>query len=132
MEPPFLAVDPGETRIGLAVSDPTGTVARPLTVIEHVSRTRDAERIAEAAAQAAAQGILVGVALDADGRQGAQARRALRLVEALRSVSGIPVATWDESFSTQTAGLQGGTAALDARAAAVILQDFLDHGQDQP
>ena len=119
-----LAVDPGEVRIGLAISDPTCVIARPLKVLKHVSRQVDAEAIlAEAAAQEAGT-ILVGMALDMEGKVGPQARRALRLVEVLRSLSDLPVVTWDESGSTLAAGKQD--AFIDARAAAFILQEYLN------
>jgi putative Holliday junction resolvase len=119
-----MAVDPGEVRIGLAISDPTGTIARPLKVIRHTARREDAEAIlAEAEAQEAST-IVVGLALDMEGKIGPQARRAMRLVEMLRSLSNLEIDAWDESGSTQAAGRRD--ADLDARAAAVILQEYLD------
>jgi putative Holliday junction resolvase len=126
----ILAVDPGERRLGLAVSDPTGSIARPLTVLGHASRRRDAEAIVQTAVEQEAERIVVGLALDVEGNVGPQARRALRLIEALRALTSIPVETWDESGSTQAAavGCPKGTS-LDARAAAVILQEFLDAHQ---
>ena len=119
-----LAVDPGEVRIGLAISDPLCMIARPLKVIQHASRQKDAEAIlAEAEAQEVGT-IVVGIALDMEGDVGPQARRALRLVEVLRSLSDLAVVTWDESGSTVAAGKPD--ALIDARAAAVILQEYLD------
>lgn len=127
----ILAVDPGEVRLGLAISDPTGSIARPLTVLRHVSRDRDVEAIVRTAVEQDAERIVVGLALDAEGRVGPQARRALRLVKALLARTPIPVGTWDESGSTQTAAAIGRprNALLDARAAAVILQEYLDAQQ---
>jgi putative Holliday junction resolvase len=123
----MLAVDPGEARLGIAVSDPTGTIARPLLVIRHFSRAQDAEQIAHIADEQHAGTILVGLALDQEGRIGPQARRAVRLVEALRAITSIPVETWDESGSTLAARRgERDDSLLDARAAAVFLQDFLD------
>lgn len=123
----FLAVDPGEVRIGLAISDPTGLIATPLGVISHKTRKLDARMIAETAAEHSAEAIVVGVPLDLEGQAGPQARRALRLVEALKIETDIPIDTWDESGSTLTArSLKGTTQDLDARAAAVILQEYLD------
>jgi putative Holliday junction resolvase len=119
-----LAVDPGEVRIGLAVSDPTGLIARPLKVLLHSSRGEDAAAIAAEAAAQEASAIVVGLALDMEGEVGPQARRALRLVEAIRSHTDIPIVTWDESGSSQAAGKQD--ALSDARAAAHILQEYLD------
>lgn len=122
-----LAVDPGEARLGLAISDPTGLVARPLQVITHKSRQQDARDIARTAAEHAAETIVVGVALGQDGETGPQARRALRLIEALKTETDLPIDTWDESGSTQKAiSLDGRKGGLDARAAAVILQEYLD------
>lgn len=125
-----LAVDPGEERIGLAISDPSGTIARPLAVVHHQSRSVDAQRIAAAAQEHDVQRIVVGVALDRDGRAGPQARRALRLVAQLRQATTLEIATWDESGSTlQAQRMTHAAAPLDARAAAVILQEFLDAQQ---
>ncbi len=124
-----MAVDPGEARIGLAVSDPLRIIARPLKVIEHVSRQKDAEGILAEAIALEVGTIVVGIALDLEGEVGPQARRALRLVEILRSQTDIPVMTWDESGSTQAAGAHD--EFIDARAAAVILQEFLDSDDRQ-
>ncbi len=122
-----LAVDPGDKRIGVAVSDPTRTVARPLTVLEHTSRDRDALAIGQLAAEHEAALILIGLPLDLEGEIGPQARKALRLADAVRGVSEIEVRTWDESESTvDAAASSASNLPLDARAAAVILQDFLD------
>ena len=122
-----LAVDPGEARLGLAVSDPTRTIARPLRVFEHQSREADSDAIIAEAERQEAEVIVVGLALDQDGQVGPQARRALRLVDALRGKSALPIETWDESGSTIEASRSvGRTAGVDARAAAVILQVYLD------
>ncbi len=124
--PRILAVDPGESRIGLAVSDPTGTIARPLRIVRHASRAADAEAILLSARESDADRIVVGVAYDMQGA-GPQARRALRLVAALRERTSIPIEPWDESGSTQAARPSRGPGDPDdARAAAVILQDYLD------
>jgi len=122
-----LAVDPGNVRIGLAISDPTGTIARPLSILHHTSRHEDAIAILKAAAEYGAALILVGVALDQEGEVGPQARIALRLVDVLREEGDLPVITWDESGSTQAAKRgPRGDKLLDARAAAVILQEYLN------
>jgi len=124
----ILAVDPGDTRIGLAISDPSGTIARPLVVIEHVSRQSDAQRIVQYAVEYDAEVILVGIALDASGQIGHQARKELRLVDALRTITEVEIETWDETDSTQTALQLAGKRdnMTDARAAAVILQEYLN------
>ena len=122
-----LAVDPGNVRIGLAISDPTGTIARPLSILHHTSRQENAVAILKAAAEHEAALILVGVALDLEGEVGPQARKALRLVDVLREEGDLPVMTWDESGSTQAAKRgPRGDKLLDARAAAVILLEYLN------
>lgn len=122
-----LAVDPGEARIGLALSDPLGVVARPLRVLQHTSRAQDAQAIAHIAHENDVAKVLVGVALDQEGEVGHQARRNLRLVEALQQATEIPIETWDETGTTLRALEIGGDDDLvDARAAALMLQEYLD------
>lgn len=131
----ILAVDPGEKRIGIAVSDTTGTIASPLTVIHHVSRSVDAARIADLANEYQIGLIIIGKAYDEDGLPTPASRRADRLAEAIRQQSSTPQKMWDESFSTQNARqaqIQMGTPRrkrhghLDKLAATVILQSYLD------
>jgi putative Holliday junction resolvase len=123
----ILAVDPGDKRHGLAISDPTGLIARPLLVLEHTSRAADAREIILAAENHEAGMILVGIPYDSEGMPGPQARKALRLVEALCETATIPILTWDESGSTQAAlQIHKADQHLDARAAAVILQEYLN------
>lgn len=127
MKSPVLSVDPGEVRIGLAISDPTRTIARPLEVMRHTSRAADVLAILERVARHGAGAIVVGVALNSEGEVGPQARRGLRMAEALRRQTSVPVQTWDESGSTQAARRGGrDDPMLDARAAAVILQEYLN------
>ncbi len=127
MKAPVLAIDPGEVRLGIAISDPTGVIARPDRVIRHVSREKDAEAIVRIARENQVASILVGLAMDQEGQIGPQARRAVRLVEAIRGLTALPVETWDESGSTLTAPRHGTRdRLLDARAAAVFLQDYLN------
>lgn len=125
-----LAVDTGGVRIGIAISDPTGTLARPLTVIKHTSRKLDVERVAALAEQHGANRIVVGIPYGIEEPIGHQARAALRFVEALQSASPVEVHTWDESGSTQAAeSAARAHESLDAVAAAVILQEYLDAQQ---
>ena len=127
----ILAVDPGEVRLGLAISDLTGTIARPLLVFKHISRGEDARRILELASEHDVAKILVGVALDMEGEVGSQARKGIRLADALRDKGDLPVLTWDESGSTQAAQRnRGRDPMLDARAAAFFLQEYLDAQKD--
>lgn len=131
----ILAVDPGEKNIGLAISDPSGTIANPLTVLHHISRPVDAAQIAALAAEHGAVRIIVGQSLDDEGQPTPQSRSASRLAAAIRTQTAIPVDMWDESGSTQAAraarlamgaprSKRGGH--LDQIAATVILQTYLD------
>lgn len=137
----ILAVDPGEKRIGLAVSDPTGTIANPIAVIKHVSRPVDAAAIAQVAREHDVSRIIVGETLDEDNQPTPQSRRAARLAEAIRQQIDTSVELWDESGSTQaarSARLAMGVARrkrrghLDDLAAAYILQTYLDALRDLP
>jgi putative Holliday junction resolvase len=123
----ILAVDPGEARIGCAISDETRLIARPLVIIEHRSRELDVKAIMGLAREHGADMILVGVPYDFEGGICPQARKSLRLIEALRSAGAEDVRPWDESDSTLSAQNIGGSQEeIDSRAAAVFLQDFLD------
>lgn len=131
----ILAVDPGEKRLGIALSDPTGTIASPLQVLPHVSRAADARAIAQLAEQHGAARIIIGQALDDEGFPTPQARHAERLAEAIRAETDLPVELWDESDSTQAAresrlamgvSRRKRSGHLDEIAAAVILQSYLD------
>ena len=130
-----LAVDHGEKRIGLAISDPTGTIANPLTVIKHISRAIDAAQVATIASEHEVGLIIIGQSFDEDGKPNLAGRRAARFAEALRGQTDILVELWDESFSTQkarAARIQMGVSRkqraghLDQLAATVILQSYLD------
>ena len=134
-----LAVDPGEKRIGLAVSDPSGTLARPLKVLLHVARAEDARQIAEIAAEEGADAIVIGQPLDANGEVGPQARKSIRLADAVREYTQLPIHLWDESGTTQAAigsRVALGTSRkkrkghLDDLAASILLQDFLIQNED--
>lgn len=128
----ILAVDPGDKRIGIALSDATGTIANPLQVLEHESRSANAARIAALAVEHSAERIIVGQAFGEDGQPNYSGRKAARLAGALRAATNLPVQLWEESYSTQEAlaarrALGAGTQNIDASAAAVILQDYLDN-----
>lgn len=130
-----LGVDPGERRLGIAISDPTGTIANPLMVLKHVKRAVDAAAIAGVAQEHEAKLIVVGQSLDQDNQPTPQSRRAERLAEAIRSQTELPVVLWDESDSTQIAILarikmgvsrRKRSGHVDDLAATVILQSYLD------
>ncbi len=131
----ILAVDHGEKRIGLALSDPTATIASPLTVLRHISRAEDAARVAELVRTHEVALVVVGQALDDEGRPTRQGRSAARFAEALRARVDVPVVLWDESFSTQEAlaarqalgiSRKKRREPVDALAATVILQTYLE------
>lgn len=135
-----MAVDPGEKRLGIAISDPTATIANPLTVLEHISREVNAASIAQLAREQGAVLIVIGQALSWDGGETPASRRATRLAEALRRQTDTPVVLWDESGSTRearSARIAMGASRrkrqghLDEIAATVILQSYLD-GQLNP
>ena len=131
----ILAVDHGEKRIGIALSDSTGTIASPLKVIQHVSRMIDAAQVAELAVQNEVALIIIGQSFDEDGNPNLAGRRAARFADELKNQTDIPIKMWDESFSTQTArsarielGVSRKKRAghQDAFAAVVILQSYLE------
>ena len=131
----ILAVDHGEKRIGLALSDPTGTIASPLQVIKHVSRLLDAAQVANLAAEHGAELILIGQSFDEEGKSNLAGRRAAKFAEALKEQTQIPVVLWDESFSTQdarAARIELGVSRKkraghhDALAAVMILQSYIE------
>jgi putative Holliday junction resolvase len=130
-----LAVDPGEKRLGIAISDPSGTIANPLTVLKHVSRPLDAASIAQIAEENQVGQIVVGQALDTEDQPTLQSRQAAHLAEAIRQQTSLPVVLWDETGSTQAARaarLAMGVSRrkrrghLDDLAATYILQTYLD------
>lgn len=131
----ILAVDHGEKRIGLAISDPTGTIARPLKVIQHHSLVIDAAQVAELALEQSVELVIIGQSFDEEGRPNLAGRRAARFAEMLKSQTQMPILLWDESFSTQDAravrielGVSRKKRAghLDELAATMILQSYME------
>ena len=130
-----MSIDPGSINIGLAISDPTGTIANPFMVLKHRSREEDTDFIAQQVLDNQIDLIIVGQSLDDHGEPTYEGRRSARLAKVLSQKVSIPVKLWNESFSTQEAKrariLMGGSRKkrsghLDALAAAVILQSYLD------
>jgi putative pre-16S rRNA nuclease len=131
----ILAVDHGEKQIGLALSDPTATIASPLKVIKHVSRLMDAAQVANLASENDVALIVIGQSFDEEGLPNLAGRRAAKFAEALKEQTQIPVVLWDESFSTQEAratriemGVSRRKRAghMDELAAVMILKSYLD------
>ena len=136
----ILAVDHGSKRIGLAISDPTRTIANPLAVIPHTSRIMDAATVAEMATSHEAGLIIVGQSFDESGQPNFEGRRSARFAAALRTQTSVPVILWDEAFTTRSAraariamgvSRKKRTGHLDDLAATVLLQSYLDSQSQQ-
>jgi putative Holliday junction resolvase len=124
-----IALDYGAARTGVAVSDPTGTLARPLGVIERAATEDGLRRVAELVTEHGAARVVVGLPLTLRGERGEQALETERFVEGLRRVLQIPVVMFDERFTTRLAeqsGSAGADAEEDARAAAHLLAGYLE------
>jgi putative holliday junction resolvase len=131
----ILGIDPGEKRIGLAISDETGLIANPLGVLRHVSRREDAGAIITKANQLGAVLIVIGCAYDSEGEPSASGRMAIRLGEEIKQQTALPIEYMDEYGSThlaQQAGVEMGIGKKARRghrdeiAAVIILQAYLE------
>jgi putative transcription antitermination factor YqgF len=118
-----LALDYGSARTGVAVSDPTGTVARPLCVVERAGSETGLARLRELVEEEGADRVVVGLPLTLRGARGEQARETERFVEGLRAAVDVPIETFDERFTTTLAGPGPDD---DARAAAHLLSSYLE------
>ncbi len=139
----ILALDLGERRIGVALSDPLGMLATPLTVLKYDSREAELAAIAELIHKHQVDRVVVGYPRNLDGTVGSQAQRVDRYVAKLRKylqrrqhTKQVPLILWDERLSTKQAerlvhetGRRVQRERLDAAAAAVILQSYLDAQQ---
>lgn len=130
-----LAIDPGDQRIGIAISDLTRTIANPFGIINHIQREKDAEEILRVSLENNVDTIVIGQALFSDGTPNPSGRKAARLAAALSQITNIPVILWDEFESTQLArktrkemgvGKKKLRSHMDDLAATIILQSFLD------
>ena len=121
-----LALDYGSARTGVAVSDPSGTIARPLGVVERAATADGLARLAELVQTEGAERVVVGLPLTMRGERGEQAAETQRFVEALRATIDVPVESFDERFTTDLAERSpDATASTDARAAAHLLSSYL-------
>jgi putative transcription antitermination factor YqgF len=119
-----LALDHGTARIGCAISDPTGTLATPLPVIE----PPQAKQVVELVAQHGVERVVVGLPLHLSGEEGSQAALARNFCSELEALLSIPVETYDERLTTRMAEISrraGASAAPDSLAAAHLLEAYL-------
>jgi len=134
----ILALDVGGKRTGVALSDPLRMVARPLLVIQRASKVDDFDTIGRLVTEHQVSLVVCGYPLSLDGNEGPQGQRIRRYAESLAETLAVPVELWDESYSTVEAEsiMQVSRKRMtpkerrqwvDAVAAAVILQSYLDH-----
>ncbi len=131
-----IGLDVGDKRIGIAVSDPTGFLASAERVLKRVSIAKDLAALAAMVQGYEAEAIIVGLPLHLSGRSGTQAESVQNFIERLKPLITVPVVFWDERLSTKgarvlllEAGMRAAqrSARIDAAAAAVILQSYLDY-----
>ncbi len=121
-----LAIDYGSARTGLAICDVSGFLARPLAVVERIGTPAGLAQFLAIVQAEEPELLLVGMPLLADGTRGAQANATLAFVGRLEAVCAVPIAFEDERFTSQIAETKGGARSLDERAAAELLQGWLD------
>jgi putative pre-16S rRNA nuclease len=131
----ILAIDWGARRVGLAVSDPTGLIARSLPTLEVRSEQQALAAILETCRDEEVERIVVGLPLRLDGSHGEAAETAERFAKRVESASQLPVELWDERLTSRLAERharevgersRGKKGRVDARAAALLLQSYLD------
>jgi putative holliday junction resolvase len=120
-----LALDYGSARTGVAVSDPSGTVARPVGVVERAGTDDGLARLAALVREEEAELVVVGQPLTMRGEAGQQAVETEEFVSRLRETLDVPVESFDERFTTDLAEQSGGSHPTDARAAAHLLSSYL-------
>jgi putative Holliday junction resolvase len=121
-----LALDYGRARTGVAVSDPTGTIARPVGVVERAGSEKGLAALVELIQRYEAERVVVGLPLTLRGARGEQARETETFIAALANATGVPVVPFDERFTTNLAEQTASASAEeDARAAAHLLTSYL-------
>ena len=126
-----LALDYGSARTGVAVSDPSGTVARPVEVVERAGSETGLSRIAELVREHGVERVVVGLPLTMRGERGEQVAETEQFVAKLRDLLGVPVESFDERFTTDLAE-QSTPGATDAHAAAHLLTSYLTWSSSAP
>ena len=121
-----LALDYGAARCGVAVSDPTGTLATPLQPVLKPGTKNGLRRLAEIVADLGVETIVVGLPVSLSGADSGQTRETRQFADRLQAAVGVPVELYDERFTTSLAQQAGGSASLDSRAAAVLLDEWLN------
>ena len=121
----ILALDHGSARCGVALSDPTGTLATPLPAVERPETRRGLAELARVAAETEAERVVVGLPLTLRGEEGPQAAAARAFATRVEGRTGLPVDLYDERLTTRQAQRAGGSADLDSRAAAHLLETYL-------
>jgi putative Holliday junction resolvase len=121
----IVALDHGSARCGCAVSDPSGTLATPMTAIERPDTKKGLARVARLVEEQEAERVVVGLPLTLAGEEGDQAAHARAFAEALSRRVSVPVDLHDERLTTRLADRTGGSADADSRAAAHLLESYL-------
>jgi putative Holliday junction resolvase len=127
-----LALDYGSARTGVAISDPTGTVAKPLEVVERAATEAGLARLLELVRREEVECVVVGLPVTLRGERGAQAEETERFLEQLRAVVPVPVESFDERFTTVLARAGDAKAPEDAVAAAHLLTTYLEWKSARP
>ena len=123
-----LALDYGAARTGVAVSDPTGSLARPLRVVRQATSDEGMKELAELVRAEQAERVVIGLPLTLRGERGSQAEETERFAERLEAILDVPVERFDERFTTTLAGPGGDE---DARAAAHLLTSYLEWSRNR-
>ena len=121
----ILALDYGSARTGVAVSDATGTLARPVGVVERVGSEAGLAQLLDLIRTHEPGRVVVGLPLTMRGEHGEQARETAAFVDSLRAELDVPVETYDERFTTDLAQRTDSPAPADAVAAAHLLESYL-------
>jgi len=120
-----IALDHGEARCGVAISDPSGALATPVGIVERPDTRRGLARLVELIHERGAERVVVGLPLTLAGEDGAQAQAARTFAARLAEAVDVPVELHDERLTSRMADRTGGSAAQDAVAAAHLLESWL-------
>ena len=122
-----LALDYGSARCGCAISDPTGILATPVEPVPNPSSRRGLARLRALAGELGAERVIVGLPLSLSGSDSAQTAQTRGFARRLQDELSVPVELYDERLTTRLAARTGGRASEDSRAAAHLLESWLDH-----